>query len=221
MTMYILLIENNTLAEAESLIPCLEEEGHQVCVADTPQAAAATVRTYWPNLIVFNPVNFNEMLPAFQEAIDTTELQIPYVILSNEKFLPPKTDDRATLLAASNKPQLLKTIKKVGDQQQDRFIRLSNLVIDCHQYQILRDEVSHSLTPKQFKLLHLLLENPDQVLSRKTIMRRVWETDYLGDTRTLDVHIRWLREKIEKNPSQPRHLITVRGVGYHFVTEPD
>jgi DNA-binding response OmpR family regulator len=52
-------------------------------------------------------------------------------------------------------------------------------------------------------------------------MQEVWETDYLGDTRTLDVHIRWLREKIEENPSRPRHLITVRGVGYHFIAEPE
>jgi DNA-binding response OmpR family regulator len=50
-------------------------------------------------------------------------------------------------------------------------------------------------------------------------MQEVWDTDYMGDTRTLDVHIRWLREKIEENPSHPRRLITVRGVGYHFVTE--
>jgi two-component system phosphate regulon response regulator PhoB len=52
-------------------------------------------------------------------------------------------------------------------------------------------------------------------------MQEVWETDYMGDTRTLDVHIRWLREKIEENPSQPRHLITVRGIGYRFITSPE
>jgi two-component system phosphate regulon response regulator PhoB len=69
--------------------------------------------------------------------------------------------------------------------------------------------------------LYLLTSHPNQVLSRKTIMQEVWETDYLGDTRTLDVHIRWLREKIEDNPSRPQRLITIRGTGYRFILDPE
>jgi DNA-binding response OmpR family regulator len=61
-----------------------------------------------------------------------------------------------------------------------------------------------------------LMENAGEVLNRGTIMKEVWETDYLGDTRTLDVHIRWVREKLEDNPSRPQYIITVRGVGYRF-----
>lgn len=219
MTTYILLIEKNALAQAKSLIPCLKNEGHQVCVAHAPDAAASKVKVCWPNLIVFNPDNLNQTLPTFHKAIDKINLKIPYVILGEKIILPPQADSN-TFVTAPDKLELLKAITDIEAQQQDRFIRLPNLVIDCHQYQLLRDKECHRLTPKQFRLLHLLLTNSNQVLSRKTIMRRVWETDYLGDTRTLDVHIRWLREKIEENPSQPRHLITVRGVGYHFVTEP-
>jgi DNA-binding response OmpR family regulator len=58
-----------------------------------------------------------------------------------------------------------------------------------------------------------------QVVTRKALMKEVWETDYLGDTRTLDVHIRWVREKVEENPTEPRRLITVRGEGYKIVDE--
>jgi two-component system phosphate regulon response regulator PhoB len=86
---------------------------------------------------------------------------------------------------------------------------------------VLHAGQAYSLTPKEFKLLYLLISNSDQILSRKTIMQEVWETDYLGDTRTLDVHIRWIREKIEKNPSRPQRLITIRGVGYRFVVNPE
>ena len=64
------------------------------------------------------------------------------------------------------------------------------------------------------------MEHADEALSRGTIMKEVWETDYLGDTRTLDVHIRWLREKLEDDPSHPRLIITVRGVGYRFLPQP-
>jgi len=75
---------------------------------------------------------------------------------------------------------------------------------------------SHHLPPKQCALLHLLLSNGDEIVTRQTIMRSVWETDYLEDTRTLDVHVRWLREKIEPDPSRPVHLLTVRGQGFRL-----
>lgn len=77
---------------------------------------------------------------------------------------------------------------------------------------------NHHLPPKQCALLHLLLTNGDAIVSRETIMRSVWETDYLKDTRTLDVHVRWLREKIEPDPSRPVHLLTVRGQGFRLAT---
>jgi DNA-binding response OmpR family regulator len=72
------------------------------------------------------------------------------------------------------------------------------------------------LTPKQANLIEIFLRCPGQTLDRKTIMGKVWQTDYLGDTRTLDVHIRWIREAIEENPSAPVYLKTVRGVGYRL-----
>lgn len=76
----------------------------------------------------------------------------------------------------------------------------------------------HSLTPKQCALLELFMTHPNRVIKRADIMRSVWDTSYLNDTRTLDVHIRWLREIIEPDPSSPIYLITERGVGYQFVT---
>ena len=78
-----------------------------------------------------------------------------------------------------------------------------------------RDEEVY-LNPKLSKLLQLFMRHQGEVLPRKTLMQQVWDTDYLGDTRTLDVHIRWLREAIEDNPTEPAYLRTVRGQGYRF-----
>ena len=75
---------------------------------------------------------------------------------------------------------------------------------------------AHDLTPRLCRLLEVFMRNPERVLSRKFLMRKVWETDYLGDTRTLEVHICWLRKKIEEDPHHPCYLRTVRGVGYRF-----
>jgi DNA-binding response OmpR family regulator len=72
------------------------------------------------------------------------------------------------------------------------------------------------LTHKEFSLLAELIRNPGVVLSRDLLLERVWGYDYFGDSRTVDVHVRWLRQKIEPDPSSPRRITTVRGVGYRF-----
>ncbi len=73
------------------------------------------------------------------------------------------------------------------------------------------------LTPKLVELMELFMSNLNNTLERKYIMQQVWKTDYMGDTRTLDVHIRWLRKAVEPNPRKPQYITTVRGVGYRFV----
>ncbi|MGK7949477.1 MAG: response regulator transcription factor [Xenococcaceae cyanobacterium] len=79
---------------------------------------------------------------------------------------------------------------------------------------VRQEEVN--LSPKEFRLLELFMSYPRRVWSREQLIEQVWGPDFLGDTKTVDVHIRWLREKLEKDPSQPEYLITVRGFGYRF-----
>ena len=76
--------------------------------------------------------------------------------------------------------------------------------------------VEVNLSPKEFRLLELFMSYPRRVWSREQLIEQVWGPDFLGDTKTVDVHIRWLREKLEQEPSQPEYLITVRGFGYRF-----
>ena len=73
-----------------------------------------------------------------------------------------------------------------------------------------------NLSPKEYRLLELFMLNPRRVWSRDKLLENVWSIDYIGDSKTVDVHIRWLREKLEENPSSPVHLLTVRGFGYRF-----
>ena len=86
----------------------------------------------------------------------------------------------------------------------------------CHLY-VDGNDHPIQLRPMEAKLLAVLLKTPNTVVPRATIMREVWQTDFLGDTRTLDVHISWLRRKIQGSPGQPQRLVTVRGVGYSLV----
>jgi DNA-binding response OmpR family regulator len=91
-----------------------------------------------------------------------------------------------------------------------------NLTIDPLRREILIDNQACAFKPKEYELLVFLAEHQRQVLTREHILERVWGWDYIGDSRTVDVHIRWLRGKIEKDPSDPKRIITVRGAGYRF-----
>jgi len=95
-------------------------------------------------------------------------------------------------------------------------LAVDNLVIDCDRREILKDSLPLTLSRKEFDLLHLLAANRGRVFDRQTLLSRVWGEDCYVDDRTVDVHIRWLREKLEPVPARPETLLTVRGIGYKF-----
>jgi len=95
-------------------------------------------------------------------------------------------------------------------------VKTNLLMLDVEKGHVVRSNRTYKLRPMEKRLLEVLLQNPNQVVSRAELMREVWETDYLDDTRTLEVHICLLRRKIEENPHNPRYLRTMRGVGYRF-----
>jgi two-component system OmpR family response regulator len=95
-------------------------------------------------------------------------------------------------------------------------VKFGDLEIDVLHHVITRAGITLNLSPKEFDLLVFLTTNKGLVFSRDQLLEKVWGYEYSGDTRTVDVHIRWLREKIEDNSEEPKHLITIRGVGYKF-----
>ncbi len=103
------------------------------------------------------------------------------------------------------------------DRNQDQIIKIQNMTINTANRSVVIDGKDVNLTAKEFDLLQLFATNPGKVYSRENLLETVWKYDYLGDLRTVDVHIRRLREKVEKNPSQPEFIFTKWGVGYYFV----
>jgi DNA-binding response OmpR family regulator len=108
-----------------------------------------------------------------------------------------------------------KSSSRKGKRTSQQLIA-GDLILDLAERCVVKDGIPTHLTFKECALLEMLMINNGEVLTRKQLMKHVWDTDYLGDTRTLDVHIRWLRKKIEDEPSQPILIRTVRGVGYRF-----
>jgi two-component system, OmpR family, phosphate regulon response regulator PhoB len=95
-------------------------------------------------------------------------------------------------------------------------IQFQEITLYPEEYRVVVREVGVNLSPREFRLLELVMQNPRRVWSREQLLDRVWGMDFIGDRKTVDVHIRWLREKLEIDPSQPLYITTVRGFGYRF-----
>ncbi len=107
-------------------------------------------------------------------------------------------------------------IRRLNGTNDEQVIRFKNMEINLSNRSVTIDDNEVNLTAKEFDLLQLFATNPGKVYSRESLLETVWKYDYLGDLRTVDVHIRRLREKIEENPSQPSFIYTKWGVGYYF-----
>jgi len=104
-------------------------------------------------------------------------------------------------------------------QKDDKYLRIKNIIINFENRSVTVDGKDANLTAKEFDLLEVLARSPGKIFSREQLLEFVWKYDYLGDLRTVDVHIRRLREELEKNPSQPELIFTKWGVGYYFAQE--
>lgn len=119
-------------------------------------------------------------------------------------------------LKARIKAIMRRTAKREGQSAAGKEIRKGDLRIDCESRRVFSGSRELNLTAKEFDLLELLATNPNKVYSREGLLNLVWGYEYPGDARTVDVHIRRLREKIETNPSDPKYVYTKWGVGYYF-----
>ena len=207
----------------------LETEGYLVITAADGAIALDLARSESPDLLILDI-----MLPEIDgfEVCRTLrhEMTVPVLMLTAKEEEIDKVlglelgaDDYMTkpfsmrelkarvkaMLRRANMPQ-----PETGDDI--TAITVDDLTIDLSKHRVsINDEVIE-LKPKEFDLLVYLAGNKGKVFSRDQLLDRVWDYAYIGDSRTVDVHIRWLREKIETQPSKPARLITVRGVGYKF-----
>ena len=121
---------------------------------------------------------------------------------------------KAVLRRAATETERKENVK--AEKEVAQSLQYGDIRIDLTGHSVLCGQKVVGLNPKEFELLSFLMSNAGQVISREQVLRKVWGYDYIGNDRTVDVHMRWLRQKLEADPEKPVHLVTVRGYGYKF-----
>ena len=204
----------------------LERESYSVITATDGEAALSAARETRPDLIVLDL-----MMPGLNGLevcrILRKEMHVPILILTARgdeidkvAGLELGADDYVTKPFSMREltarvRALLRRSEYAPVPEQD-VVSTGNLIIDLQKRAVSRDGGNLPLKPKEFELLSFLARNPSRAFTREQLLNQIWGYDYAGDTRTVDVHVRWLRQKIETEPDQPIRLITIRGVGYRF-----
>jgi DNA-binding response OmpR family regulator len=213
----------------------LRKEGHQVLTAADGALALDVARREQPDLVVLDlllpKVDGLEVCRTIRQSPAGPMRTVPILMLT------AKTDEVDKVVGLElgaddyvTKPfsmrELLARVKamlrrsRMEDEEHEAElpapVTFGDLTLDVAQRRVLRKGKDVAMKPKEFDLLSYLMRNPGQVFSREQLLDHVWGYGHVADIRTVDVHVRWLREKIEKHPSKPKLLETVRGVGYRL-----
>jgi len=221
----ILIVEDES-SLSEPLAYLLDREGYETVIAADGNAAVTEFDRSGADIILLDL-----MLPGLSGTEVCREIRtrssVPIIMLTAKDSevdivvgLELGADDYVTKPYSTR--ELLARIRavmrrRVEDEQEDQAVlEIGSVRMDVERHTVSVDGKETAMPLKEFELLELLLRNSGRVLTRGQLIDRVWGADYFGDTKTLDVHIKRIRSKIEKKPSEPTMLVTVRGLGYRF-----
>ena len=210
----------------ETLVDALEGEGFRVVAAADGREALTAFRAERPDLVLLDL-----MLPELSGIevcrIIRAESGVPIVMLTAKDSELDKVvglelgaDDYVTkpfsLRELTARVRALFRRSEQAGEATASTVDLGRVQVDLPGHRLLRDGQPVAVKPKAFELLAFLLRHPGQVFTRDQLLEHVWGYDYAGETRTVDVHVHWLRSEIEEEPANPRYIQTVRGTGYVF-----
>lgn len=221
MTTRILWIEGRR-GGGPAFIPGLRQKGYQVEEVATGRAALARLPALDPAMAVVNAASLGTSGGRICQRLRQRLNGHPVLLIrSQDQGRPHETAAHQVLVLPFTIRKLLNRVRALVPSESERVLTVGPLRLcpDHHQVQVDGGRPRH-LTPRLTDLLLAFMQQPGEVLPREALFRQVWRTEYVGDTRTLDVHISWLRKKIEADPRRPRLLTTVRGVGYRLDPEP-
>ncbi len=173
-----------------------------------------------PNVILIDLASMRSSGRRMCKSVRQKAQDIPIIIILDEEY-HNLNDYKADVLLVKpfTTQKLINRIKPLLPIKSNDMIEIGPLVLDIENRWVKCGRKKTKLTPRLIDIMKMLMESPGIVIERKDLFQKVWDTDYMGDTRTLDVHISWLREAIEKDPRKPQFIKTIRGVGYRLDTD--
>jgi DNA-binding response OmpR family regulator len=221
-----ILLVDDEAAIVHSLRYNLEKNGYAVTTAGDGRTAVALAQSEHPDLVVLDimlPVL--DGIEACKEIRKTSAVPIIMLTAKDQEFdkvlaLELGADDYVTKpfslgeIMARIKARLRRV--DVDAEGRDESISAGGITIDPARQRVVVRGREVPLAPKEFKLLHVLMEHRGRIVTRQMLLEKVWGYDFEGEHQTISVHVRWLREKIEVDANNPRHIITVRSRGYMF-----
>jgi DNA-binding response OmpR family regulator len=208
----ILFIDSNRPVN-DDLYQLLKSKGYTVTVARSGKVALQQALSERPDLIIFDTtsprLNSKRLSQTLYHKVDA-----PMIAIIGKRAAPLEYVDEH-IANPLNPRKLLTLIRRILKVKQPWILRQGELTLDLKKRTVTRgNSRPKKMRPMEARLLKTFMRRPNEMITRAELMKLVWETDFTGDTRTLDVHIRWVREHIEENPSNPRLLKTMRGQGY-------
>ncbi|MBN2557037.1 MAG: response regulator transcription factor [Anaerolineales bacterium] len=212
----IMVIESGR-ASAPSFAPSLEKKGYTVQVCHKVGHALALAEKDLPDLIVLDAASMKTSGTRMCRRARSFLDGVPIILVVPPQTNPDSGSGASLILVQPFTPRKLHNrIVRLLPGDENYNLEVGPIKLNLAQYKVRSHGKETRLTPKQARLLEVFMKDPGRLMSRTKLIRKVWQTDYTGDTRTLDVHMSWLRRAVEPDPKQPRYLKTIRGMGYRL-----
>lgn len=211
-----LLVIESRHAEIPSFAADLQKKGFDVETAQNGSQAVARLKEISPSLSVVNAASLRSTGLRICQALRAKDPKLPVVLIIGKENHVERDAADAVLVLPFTVQKLVNRIKPLLPGDGKNVVHVGPVRLDLEHRRVRSLNKSTRLTPRLVALLKMLMEHHGEVVEREILFKKVWETDYTGDTRTLDVHISWLRRAIELDPERPRFLKTIRGVGYRL-----
>lgn len=211
-----LLVIESRHAEIPSFSSDLQKKGFDVQIAPNGSSAIARIKDISPSLVVVNAASLRSTGLRICQSIREKDAKLPIILILEEENEAVKDAADGVLILPFTVQKLVNRIKPLLPGDGKNVLHVGPIRLDLEKRRVRCMGKSTKLTPRLVTLLQLLMEKHGEVVEREPLFKKAWETNYTGDTRTLDVHISWLRRAIEIDPDNPKLLKTVRGVGYRL-----
>ena len=203
-------------ANSPSFVPNLRRRDFQVEIVSTGTAAQEILTEMDPDVVVIHAASLRSTGKRICQNLRNLIEKIPIVLIVDDQTESTDTCANVSLKLPFTARKLLNRILPLLPADEDQMLHVGPIRLYTEMKKVRCQGREAKLTPRLIKLLKLLMENHGVVIERGELFKQIWNTQYTGDTRTLDVHISWLREAIEEDSRSPKFLKTIRGVGYRL-----